>query len=312
VNRYIVSASLVLCACGGERLTEGFDEPFRVASAQFIAGKLPGSRPLTSEEVRAGKTAKVPYSTTPDIAGRVLDPRSADLGISGRASPQAYSVGLQLADVGTGYWLLPVGAPDPLNNNELVWSARLDFNGLAPGLRYLRVAALDENQKSGTQRSLELCIRSPIPDNLNACEPSLSPPELVVSLGWDSFGDLDLSVVAPSGEVIDYARGNDAKDKTNSGKFTGDGGTGCVQSGARRENVVWEEHPEKGRYLVYVNLHDACGERATPFVLTTHGRKKKGDNYTQVETYRAASEALAVQANGGQNKGLFITEFVVD
>lgn len=310
MRRYFIIAGLA-AACGGEQLTEGLDEPFRVKGAQFVEGELPGSPPLTSDEIKAGKKPKKPYSTSPEVAGRLIEPRSADLGINGRTSTDAYAVGFKLRDHGSGYWLLPVGSPDPLNNNELAWNARIDFLGLEPGMQYVRVAAFDKEGNSGTQTSLELCIRSPIPDNLNACEPSLKPPYLVVSLGWDNAADVDLAVVTPSGQIIDYAHSTEVTESGNPGKFTGDGGTGCLQSGGRRENITWQEKPAKGTYLVYANLHDACGELAAPFAVSIHQRKEKGKGYEQVESYRTASEILAVQANGGSKLGLFVTEFTV-
>lgn len=312
MRRFGVALSLLIASCSGESLTEGATEPIRVLGAQFVPGDLPGSKPLTAQEIRNGKELEKPYSTTPEIAGRVLDPGRASVGISGRTTPDGYSVGLQLVGHGTGYWVFPVGAPDPFNNNELAWSARVDFGDIPPGLQYLRVVALDENQRAGTQRTLEFCIRSPLPDNLNACSPKVAPPRLVVSLEWESAGDVDLSVVTPSGEVLNYASITDGTASENAGKFTGDTGTGCLQIGPRRENIAWQEKPAKGLYYVYVNLHDACNELATPFVVTTHVRKQRGDEYELQETFRIASEALAVQANGGSQLGTFITEFSVD
>lgn len=305
---------LVLClsGCGGERLTEGADEPLRVEGAQFFAGELPGSRPLNLEEVKAGKKPNAPVSTTPEIAGRVLWPSEASLGISGTASPDSYAVAFKLDKLGTGYWVLPVGAPDPLNNNELTWGARINLGNVPSGLQQLRVAALDEANNAGTQRSLELCIRSLVPDNLNACDPRIAPPRIVASLAWDSSADLDLSVLTPSGEVINYSRENDAKTSATPGQFSGDGGSGCVPSGMRRESVSWQAKPAKGIYYVYVNLNDACQDEATPFQVTTHVSKRRGEEYELVETYRTASALLRVQANGGTALGTFITEFVVE
>lgn len=311
-GRPLLVSALLLTACGGERLTEGVNEPLRVTGAQFVSGELPGARPLTADEIREGRMPKKPFSTTPEIAGRTLEVRSAGLGISGRTSPDAYSVALALNGIGSGYWVLPVGAPDPFNNDELAWSARIDLGDVPPGLQYLRVAALDRDQRAGTQRALELCIRSPIPDNLNVCDPTIAPPRLAVSLAWDSAADLDLVVVTPSGAVLDYAHVDDTEETDSPGYFTGDGGTGCEPSGPRRESITWQEKPSKGIYYVYVNLHDACGDVATPFVVTTHSRKRRGDEYSLEQTYRAASQALAAQANGGTQLGTFITEFVVD
>jgi hypothetical protein len=303
---------LLAIGCGGERLTDGATEPLRIEGAQFFPGELPGSRPLNLEEVRAGKQPQKPFSTTPEIAGRVLSSGEASLGISGTASQDSYAVALKLDKLGSGYWVLPVGSPDPFNNNDLAWSARVDLGDIPPGLQQLRVAALNEENRAGTQRSLELCIRSPIPDNLNACEPTIEPPRLVANLEWESSADLDLAVLTPSGEVINYAHVNDTKETDAPGEFSGDGGSGCIPSGMRRESIVWQAKPGKGIYYIYVNLHDACQDSATPFQVSTHVSKRDGEEYKLVETYRTASEALRVQANGGTALGSFITEFVVD
>lgn len=310
--KHVFLLALSVAGCGGERLTEGANEPLRVDGAQFFSGELPGSRPLNLEEVKAGKKPKTPFSTTPEIAGRVLSSGEASFGISGTASPDSYAIALKLDTLGTGYWVLPVGAPDPLNNNELAWSARVDLGDVPAGLQQLRVAALDEANHAGTQRSLELCIRSQVPDNLNACDPTIEPPRLVASLAWESSADLDLAVLTPSGEVINYTHVNDAKATDKPGQFSGDAGTGCIPSGARRENVVWQTKPAKGIYYIYVNLSDPCEDNATPFEVTTHVSKRSGEEFALVESYRTASELLRVQANGGTTLGTFVTEFVVE
>jgi hypothetical protein len=312
MRRILLIGSLFVAGCGGERLTEGADEPLRVQGAQFFKGDLPGSRPLNLEEVKAGKEPKKPFSTTPEIAGRLLSASEASVGLSGTASQDSYAVALKLDKLGTGYWVLPVGSPDPFNNNDLSWSARVDLADVPAGLHQLRVAALDEANRAGTQRSLELCIRSPVPDNLNACDPTIEPPRLVASLAWDSSADLDLSVLTPSGEVINYAHVNDAKKTDTPGQFSGDAGTGCIPSGSRHESVVWQAKPAKGIYYIYVNLSDPCEDGATPFEVTTHVSKRRGEEFELVESYRTASELLSVQANGGATLGTFITEFVVE
>lgn len=311
MNRLLL-LGLVALGCGGESLTAGATEPLRIEGAQFFKGELPGSRPLNLEETKAGKMPRKPFSATPEVAGRVLTPNEAGVGLSGTASQDSYAVALKFEKFGTGYWVLPVGAPDPFNNNDLAWNARIDLNDVPPGLQQLRIAALDEADRAGTQRGLELCIRSPIPDNLNACDATIEPPRLVASLEWESSADLDLAIVTPSGETINYAHVNDSKKTETPGQFSGDGGTGCVPSGSRRENVVWQTKPGKGIYYIYVNLNDPCQDSATPFQVTTHVSKRRGEEYELVETYRVASEALRVQANGGSALGSFITEFVVD
>src|SRR5690606_20287805 len=141
-------------------------------------------------------------------------------------------------------------------------------------------------------------------------DPSIEPPRLVTSLEWDSRADLDLSVLTPSGDVINYAHVNNTKESDTPGQFSGDGGSGCIQTGVRRENIVWQKKPAKGIYYVYVNLHDPCQDAATPFQVSIHASKRRGSKeFELAETYRTASELLREQANGGSTLGTFITEF---
>src|SRR5690349_7883029 len=186
-----------------------------------------------------GAAPAAPYSTPPEVAGRIVSPMDVGFNVNGRASTDTYAVGFQLAGIGTGYWLVPVGAPDPSNRDELSWRVSLDFGAsVSPGLHQLLVAALDAQGRSGTQRDIELCVRAPSADNLNVCDATLEPPALVVSLGWDNDADLDLQIVAPDGSLVDRAntRGNGAG--IGGAQLERDANAGCQPSGAPRENVV--------------------------------------------------------------------------
>ena len=168
--------SMLALGCGGEPLGTGLEEPFRVEDAQFHAGALPGLPPLTVADLGAGAQPVAPYPTPPEVAGRLVSPLDVGFNVSGRASPDAYAVGFALAGLGSGYWLIPVGAPDPTNADELLWRAAIDFGAsLPPGLSRLLVAAFDASGTSGTQRELELCVRAPTADNLNVCDPTSAP-----------------------------------------------------------------------------------------------------------------------------------------
>jgi len=76
-------------------------------------------------------------------------------------------------------------------------------SGAAHRDRTLLLAAIDEQGNAGEETRLDTCITRPIPDNLNACDPTIAPPFAVLSLAWDADVDLDLVVVAPDGRVID-------------------------------------------------------------------------------------------------------------
>lgn len=303
----------LLLGCGGEPITIQLEEPLSVEGAQFREGALPGTPPLTVEELNQGAQPAAPYPTPPDVAGRIVTPSEIGFVMSGRASTDAYAVGFQWNGLGTGYWLLPVGAPDPSNRGELLWSASLDFGGsLEPGRRGLRVAAVDGEGRAGTQREVELCVRAPITDNLNACDPTEAPPALVVSLGWEHPADLDLVIVAGDGSLIDQANTRGTGAGTLGGQLERDANAGCLPSGAPRENIVWQAEPSPGVYSVYVNLNDACGELAAPFTVSAHVREQDGEQYRQIETWRSAGEAVSLQANGGRARGLWVTELRID
>jgi hypothetical protein len=312
--RLAFASALLLVACGGaEPITLGLEEPLRVPDAQFVEGELPGRPPLTAAQIMAGERPRTPYVTSPDTAGRALNPVETGFVISGRASPEAYAIGVLIDRFGTGYWLFPTGSPDPANNDELLWRRAIDFGAsLEPGLHHLRLAAIDEQGGAGTQAEFEFCMRSPIPDNLNSCAPTREPPALVVSLSWDNDADLDLRVVTVDGDVIDHDAPKQDPELADSAFFEHDSNAGCVSSGVPRENVVFPTKPPRGTYLVYANLHDACGERAAPFVVTIHVGEEDGAEFRQTEVSRVASEVLRVQANGGSKLGTFITEFHVN
>ena len=176
------------------------------------------------------------------------------------------------------------------------------------------VAAFDAGGASGTQRELELCVRSPTADNLNVCDPTSAPPALVVSLSWDNDADLDLEIRAPDGSVVDRANTRGSGPGLAGVQLERDANAGCRPSGAPRENVVWQQAPAPGRYQVYVNLHDACGQTAASFQVSTH-ESAAGDaagEYRQLETARTSGTLTSLSANGGAARGLWVTELVID
>lgn len=90
-----------------------------------------------------------------------------------------------------------------------------------------------------------------------------------------------------------------------------DGGAGC-DGRLRRENLVFQSKPASGVHSVYVNLFDACDTQASRFVVTLHLREPREDGtYDLVEVLRVPGELLALQANGGNDAGLFVTSFVI-
>jgi hypothetical protein len=161
-----------------------------------------------------------------------------------------------------GYWLVEPGVPDLLLPAQLTFEARLEVSPLAPaGPAELRACAVDETGVCGPLRKVSLAITS-------EAEPT---GVLVVALGWSGESDLDLHLVAPG--PVEVWEGNinsttppppgelaDPEAWKQGGVLDFDSNKGCVIDGQRRENVVWEQEPPAGHYLVRVDPSSLCGE----------------------------------------------------
>jgi hypothetical protein len=327
----------LLFGCSGEQTQIGTGEPFRVHApakvtwtAQFVKGELPGSppepekkQPPTNPTVDAGQ--KVDGGARPDTRPLVTSlstPAAAiqgqgDLPVSGIVSINTASVGLALAGVGSGYWVVPVGAPDP--SGGLEWHALCDFDRTIPSAFHkIRAVAFDESGNAGPQLEKEICVVSAVPDNFNSCDKS-TPPEAVISLAWDANVDLDLQVRTPEGRFVG------AKNPTTlpasdagivppgSGVLDRDSNAGCVTDAIRRENLVWPKgFKPQGRYAIYANLFDVCKQASVRFTVTAYFSKtgEDGGNRHLVKGFERSGELLDFQANGGVGRGLFVGEVI--
>jgi biopolymer transport protein ExbB/biopolymer transport protein TolQ len=296
----------------------GASELFRVRGATFRAGALPGLAPSSSAPTPAG----APSITDLELVNGVVRPGQVEKRIAGRTSKEGASVALAFPDAATGYWVVPVDAPDPSTDGELSWAASFDLDlGAPPGLHPLRVVAPDGAGNAGAQGEFQLCVASPIPDNLNACDPKLRPPSAVISLGWDVPSDLDLRVVTPSGQILGAktpsggAAASGAPDPS-AGVLDRDSNAACAP-GPRRENVVFQGAPAAGTYLVYVSLFDACGQPATRWNVTLRMSQAgasagSAGTYRQVEVLRREGISLAGEASGGANGGTYVVPITFD
>lgn len=300
--------------CSSESLSEGLDEPIRIQGAQFMRGALPGSAP--SDE------AEAPHPTSLASQGRTVVQGSSGISIVGRATPDAESIAVALrGGGGSGYWVQPVGTPEPQFNDEPTFGFSVAFGRDIAGMQRLRVAAIDKHGESGTQSELEICVVPRVPDNLNACVPTIAPPELVISLSWDRAVDLDLVVVTPSGKQVSPKdpstvslddEGNPVPGEAV-GVFDLDANASCRGDGRRLENLVFQERPEPGRYLIYANLFDACGEDSVRFSTALY--EKAGgdadDTYSVSRSLETHGVLSSAQANAGAKLGTFVTQFQV-
>jgi len=273
-------------------------------------GPLPGAAPGDG-----GVTA--PAITAAESSGALVAPGQAGKVYLGRATPEAFAVGVRLDELGTGWWMVPVGGADPSFNDELTWQLTADFAGrVAPGLHRMRFVALDAAGRGGTQRDLRVCVLPDIPDNLHACDPSIAAPDTVLSLSWDTDADLDLVVVTPDGKVVDARHPSTAASVGTSvpaerlrdpstGVLDRNSNGACVLDRVRRENLVWQGPPAPGVWRVYVNLFDACRQAAARFRVGVWRRDASG---AQRETLRRDGVLTALAANGGARRGTFVAE----
>jgi hypothetical protein len=315
VKRAVALAStLALAGCTGESSSLGLGEPLQVSSATFISGSLPGAPPVD------GGASSPPDVSDIQSVDDVMWPGEAGKTLSGLVTDTATAIDVRFADIGSGYWVFVPGPPDPTTPGQLTWSISLDIAAAAPpGLHTLRFAAVDADGHSGSQTDLDTCITDPVPDNLNACAPTIAPPRAVLSLAWSAAADLDLALVTPSGQVIDPkhpaatppADGGASPDPESVGVLDHDSGAGCA-AGLHREDIVWQHAPLSGTYLVYVNMFSACGAQAAPFTVTLYAAEPLAGvdgGQTLAQSFQIEGELLAVDANGGATMGLFVKQF---
>ena len=312
VSALAIALVVAIVACSGVSSNNAVTEPIRVRNATFKSGGFPGGGPA-------------PTVTLIETASTVIRPGELSKSISGRVSPDAFAVGIRLADLGTGYWVFPASGPDFQNNNELVWQSDSDFGVDVPtGTHILDVVAIDGNGNAGPVRELSLCFAPAVPDNLNACNPATLPPASVFSLSWDTPVDLDLVVVTPDGRIVSAKHprtvapplpgpgAQDAGVTANTGVFDRDSNANCVIDGIQREDLVFQATPASGSYLVYASLFDACGHANVHFKFSLF--ESSADDPAQpniqhlTESITKEGFMLPLEASGGATLGTFVTE----
>lgn len=298
---HLLALAAVL-ACGTEDPL-ALDEPLVVQQGDFKDGPLPGTL------AAPGTPPNLPAITSFTLGFGVLRPGTRGAQVSGRATKEAYSVGVRFADQGSGYWVRPVGAEDPLIPGELQWQLALDAaSAIEPGLHALEVVAFDAQGRPGTRTSLPVCIASELPDNLNVCNPKTEPPFAIATLHWDADSDVDLTAVAPDGTPYGRSKRSLLSGSKVLARLDGDGVSGCLADGRRIESFAWNE-PVAGTWRLYANLFDACGKASVHFTLTLYARKQSADGtFSLEEIKRIDGELVRAQANGGAGSPLFLTE----
>jgi len=315
---WVIGVTSVSCADEQVSKTAALEEPIRIAAGQFITGALPGlPQPPDSEDAGPGKT---PLVSDVQVLTNTIAPGMAGLDFGGHASANAQTVEVRFADLGTGYWVVPVGVPDPSANNALTWQFTADFgHAIAPGPHTLLFAAVDANGASGTQLGVPFCVDTPVPDNFNACSPKIAPPAAVLSLTWNAAVDLDLIVRTPSGVTVGGKNVTTAPPGTSvkaasggsNGVLDHDSNRGCVLDGIQREDVVWQTTPPAGTYAVWADLFGACGKPAVSLTVSLWIAEAGSDGGRRLveQPPLAVGELVAAQANGGTAPGLYLGSF---
>lgn len=290
--------------------SSGLREPVRVRGAQFFEGPLPGSAPDSS-----GPGPKV---TAVTLSSRIVLPGQAGKAIDGRVTSDATSVAVRFTDIGSGYWVFVLGSPDVQFPGENDWHGDFDYDSdfaaSSPGFHPMRFVGIDANGNAGEQNEVSLCLQPKVPDNDHTCDPTIAPPDAVISLAWDSDVDLDLRVVTPSGDVIDGKHPATMLDDAGAvtptaGLIDRDSLAGCVKDGRRQEDLVWQKLPAGSTYDVYANLFDACGKPAVDFVVTVYEAEGDGANRNLVATQTAKGHLIAQDANGGAGLGQYLLSY---
>ncbi len=310
----------------------GLTEPLQVSGGQFFAGKLPGQPPIDAGGGGDAGAAAGPLDVS--FVGFTGSFSVSGLGgksISGTVMPDAVSVGVRFADLGTGYWVVPVQNLDPEANGQRDFGFTASFNpGDPSGEHPMVFVGFGKDGSARTQFTQNFCLESRVPDNLQSCIPANTVPPVVFSLRWDTAFDADLHVLTPAGQDINPKTDlivGDAGFPTSpcptgmcpagaaciagqcqTSHIDRDSMGGCVPDGWHQEDLVFQTIPAPGQYLISADPYAACGQAAVRFTFTIY--EAVGGDGNLHSTYSQSGELLSSQVTGGQSPGLFVTEKV--
>jgi hypothetical protein len=333
----VLLLALAASACTEDKPSQiGVAELMRVRATdptqpapQFFRGTLPGATIVDGGPKGPPTTDSGPYDGPPFIIGNksasyVLQGQSGAV-ISGDATTNAYSVGITIEKVSQGYWVFPVGAPDPNPPYGLQFDALADFDrSIPPGNYVWRTVAFDKDGNAGQQAVKSLCIQgaSP-PDNFHTCYADTDPhhlhtaPAAVISLTWDVPADLDLQVRMPDGHFVDSKHPfvdpipDSGTVSPKADRIDRDSNANCQIDGINGENLIfWNDKPH-GTVGIYANLFDACKQAAVHFNVAVYTSPPEADGGpgNLVKLYETSGILLDISANGGTQRGLFVTDF---
>ena len=308
-----VAALLALStACERDLNDTGQDEPVRIREGVFHSGALP-----------VDDAAETPLVTNAGGISSIVTQGQSSRVFNGLTTDDGYSVAINLPSISSGYWIVPVGAPDVTQDNQLQFKVTADFSAEVPyGLQTLTFVALDGESKPGPRYDTTVCVLPAASNNnIAACDPNTTPQNAVLSLTWDTNVDLDLIVVAPNGKVVSAkypstalleegatSIPSDVLSDPTTGQITRDSNANCDIDGIRRESLIFPGEPPEGDYQVFVSLNRACGQSYVNFNLDLLRRVDAADGTHPVDrTDLGGGELLSSQADGGASLGTHLT-----
>jgi hypothetical protein len=248
----------------------------------------------------------------------------------GYVTPDAASIAVRFTDLGTGYWITPVGAIDSTMQFDRTFSFKANFSPSVPGgQRLLEFAAINAAGEAGPASSVQVCFAPSVPDytttqaKSHTCRPDEPLPPLVISMSWDANFDVDLTVVLPDGNTLNPKQPNaEVVDLEDAGEDAGaapffdrDSLRNCVPDGYRQEDLIFPSTPESGSYLIYANPFAACGQPATTFTATVYKAEGVCPTCGQVVVFHQAGQLLGDVSLGngttaGTSRGLYVGTYM--
>jgi hypothetical protein len=114
----------------------------------------------------------------------------------------------------------------------------------------LRVALTDGAGNVGPYREIEIALVQS------------GTGDVKVTLSWDRLHDLDLHVIEPNGEEIQFTNPSSA----TGGELDLDSGINCMPSGTNSENIFWPpQGAPAGEYVVTVHNYQQCAPGALEY-----------------------------------------------